>query len=237
MRWSGRRAPVGRAPFTSPVPSELPGFDFEVGYTVIWNASPAWQQKACKEVAARAISLLSSYSPIHANLAGTRLAADLAEASILSDNPPVRAWAEDVVVTVAPEQLELAQQHAQHLRQREVASAAHEVERAELTYLKNTVFKNTASAALWWLRHHNHDVTTLSSVVDDLNRTVTIVAGDNILPPVDALITAFDTLVPDLDPHERYEVHEQLAQILDVLGRNKDADALRSHLRKHPPDE
>lgn len=245
MRWRRRTTPVGlaqdepdrRAPFTGPVPSELPGFDFEVCCTVVWNASPAWQEKACKEVAAHATRLLSSYSPIHANLAGTRLAADLSEASMLSDNPPVRVWAEDVVVTVAPDQLELAQQHAQHLRQREVAAAGFEVERAELTYLKNTVFENTASAALWWLRHHNHDVTKLSSVVEDLNHTVKIVAGDNILPPVDALITAFDALVPDLDPRERYETHEQLAQILDVLGRNKDADALRSQFRKHPPDE
>ncbi|OKK00275.1 hypothetical protein AMK34_01080 [Amycolatopsis sp. CB00013] len=138
---------------------------------------------------------------------------------------------------MAPDQLELAQQHAQQLRQREVAAAGHEVERAELTYLKNTVFKNTASAALWWLRHHDYDVTKLSSVVEDLNRTVKIVAGDDILPPVDALITALDALIPDLAPSTRYETHDQLAKILDVLGKTENADALRSQLRQHSPGD
>ncbi|WP_143202310.1 hypothetical protein [Amycolatopsis sp. CB00013] len=245
MRWRRRTTPVGfaqeepdrRAPFTGAVPSELPSFDFEVRCTVVWNASPAWQEKACREVVAHAINLLSNYSPTHADVAGTRLAADLAAGTVLSNDPPVRVRAEDVVVTVAPDQLELAQQHAQQLRQREVAAAGHEVERAELTYLKNTVFKNTASAALWWLRHHDYDVTKLSSVVEDLNRTVKIVAGDDILPPVDALITALDALIPDLAPSTRYETHDQLAKILDVLGKTENADALRSQLRQHSPGD
>ncbi|GAA1937431.1 hypothetical protein [Amycolatopsis minnesotensis] len=245
MHWRRRTTPVGlaqdepdrRAPFAGPIPSELPGFDFEVCCTVVWNASPAWQEKACAKVAAQAANLLNDYSPIHAGLAGTRLAADLAAGKALSDDPPVRVWAEDVVVTVAPDQLELAQQHAQHLRQREVAAAGHEVERADLTYLKNTVFKNTASATLWWLRNHNHDITALSSVVEHLNRTVKIVAGNDILSPLEALIAAFDTLIPDLDPSTRYEIHDQLATILAVLGKTEDADALRSQLRQHPPDD
>lgn len=245
MRWRRRTTPVGlaqdepdrRAPFTSPVPSELHGFDFEVCCTVVWNASPAWQEKACEEVAARAAGLLSGYSPIHAKLAGTRLAANLTEPSMPSENPPVRVWAEDVVVTVAPDQLEMAQQHAQYLRQREVASAEHEVERTELTHLKNTVFTNTASAALWWLRHHNHDVTKLKSVIEDLKHTVNIVAGANLPPPVEALVAAFDALVPNIAPHARYEIHEQMAQILDHLGRQKDADALRSQSSKKSLNE
>ncbi|WP_216216938.1 hypothetical protein [Amycolatopsis aidingensis] len=239
MRWRRRTTPDEpdrRAPFTGSIPSELPGFDFEARCTVVWNASPGWREAALQEVADQAASLLRGYSPVHAELAGTRLAADLAAGRTLSDDPPVRVWAEDVVVTVATDQLELAQQYAQRLRERELAAAGHEVERAELTYLKNTVFKNTASASLWWLRHHNHDVTKLSSVVEDLNRTVKIVAGDDILPPVDALITAFDALVPDLDPRERYEIHLKLAQILYTLGRNKDADALRSQFRTHPQE-
>ncbi|MFD9963965.1 hypothetical protein [Amycolatopsis sp. NPDC058986] len=245
MRWRRRTTPVGltqdepdrRAPFAGPVPSKVPDFDFEVCCTVVWNASPAWQAKACATVAAHAAELLSSYSPIHADLAGARLAADLAAGRVLSDDPPVHAWAEDVVVTVNPDQLELAQQHAQHLRQREVAAAGHEVERAELTYLKDAVFENTAWAALWWLRHNDYDVTKLSSVVKDLNYAVKVVTGNDIPPPVDALIAAFDALVPDLAPSARYEVHEQLAHILATLGRNKAADALRSQSRKHPVDE
>jgi hypothetical protein len=107
-------------------------------------------------------------------------------------------WAEDVIVTVDPDQFELAQQHAQRLREREVATAGHEVERAELAYLKSTVFKNTASAALRWLRHHDHDVSGLNSVVRDLEHTVKIVAGDD-PGPVETLITTFDALAPDLD--------------------------------------
>ncbi|MET8850708.1 hypothetical protein [Amycolatopsis sp. NPDC004625] len=204
---------------------------------MVWNASPAWQGKALQAVADHATTLLSGYSPIHADLAGTRLIADLTTGRTLSADPPIRAWAEDVVVTVDPDQLELARHHAQHLREQEVAAAGHGVERTELRYLRETVFKDTASAALWWLRHHDHDVTALKSVFPDLEHAVKLVDGGDAPGPVDALITAFDALTPDLDHRARYELHQQLAHILSALGRSEAAESLLSRAGAHPPDE
>lgn len=245
MRWRHRATSVGlaqgepdrRAPWTGPIPSKLAGFDFEVRCTVVWNAPPDWQEKARQTVAAHATELLGHYSPVHADLAGTRLAANLAVGCTLSNDPPIRAWAEDVTVAVDPDQFELAQQHAQRLRQREIATAGHEVERAEIEHLKNTVFKDTASAALWWLRRHDHDLLGLSSVVPDLEHMVKIVAGNDDQDPVGTLVTAFDALVPDIGRNERYETHQQLAQILAALGRKGDADALLSRVMERSVDD
>ncbi|MEW2506013.1 hypothetical protein AB0878_36715 [Amycolatopsis sp. NPDC047767] len=245
MRWRHRATSVGlaqgepdrRAPWAGPIPSKLAGFDFEVRCTVVWNAPPGWREKARRAVAAHATKLLGNYSPVHADLAETRLAADLAVGCTLSDDPPIRVWAEDVAVAVDPDQFELARQHAQRLREREIATAGHEVERAEIEYLKNTVFKDTASAALWWLRRHDHDVLGLNSVVPDLEHTVKIIAGAGDQDPVGTLVTAFDALVPDLGRNERYEIHQQLAQILAALGRNGEADALLSRVIERSADD
>ncbi|MET9262652.1 hypothetical protein [Amycolatopsis sp. NPDC004079] len=239
MRRQRRTAPVGSAPddpdrhaaFTGTIPSKLTGFDFEVCCTVAWNGSPAWSGEACDKVASRATSLLRGYSPVHADLAGTRLAADLAAGIPLFDNPPARVCARNVVVTVDPDQLELAQQRALHLREREVAAAKHEVERAELEYLKETVFKDTASAALWWLHRNDYDVAKLSTVVQNLNDTVKIVTGGDDPGPADLLITALDALAPDLDQRERYEIHHQLVRSLSSMHRNEQANSLLYRIR------
>jgi hypothetical protein len=228
--------PDRRAPFTGPIPSKLRGFDFQTQCTVVWNASSAWREKARQVVADHATSVLSGYSPVHADLAGTRLTADLTTGVALSDDARIRVWAEDVVVTVDPGQLALAQQHAQHLREREVAAAAHEVERTELGYLKKDVFSTTASAALWWLRHHDHDVTGLKSVAPDLERAVKIVNGGDAPGPVDALITAFDALTPNIEGPARYELHQRLAHLL-TLGGSEAADSLLSRARAQPPND
>lgn len=249
MRRNRRRKPAGltrdtstdvlirRTPFAATVPSALDYFDFDVHCTVVWSAPPGWQEAARQAVAFHTSSRLSDYPPNRWQLAGTHLAAELATVCQLAEKPLVRVWAEDLVVTVESRQLELAEQHAQRLRERQLLDAEHDVERAELRYLRNNVFTDTASAALWWLRHNDYDVTRLNSVTKDLKSTVALVEGNAEQYWADTIITVFDALAPNLNQNGRYELHRNLAQIIHGLGEKEKAEILQSRADKKSADE
>jgi len=225
-------AAVHRSPLTCPVPSELAHFDFTLTCTVAWNSAPEWQAAARNTVVSHAVGVLHGYSPLDASRAETQLAAELAHGSQLGDEPDARVWAEGVSVTAEPHLLELAQQRANHLRHQQILDAKHEVERAELRYLKGSVFTDLASASLWWLRRHDYDVRQLGGVLPDLERAVAVIAGTESPGWVDLIGDAFDALTPDLNQNRRYAIHKRLAEILASLDRSEEATALLVRAQK-----
>lgn len=218
--------PIHRSPLSCPVPSELIHFDFTLTCTVVWNGAPQWQAAARHAVTGHAALRLGERSVLEARLAETQLAAELAHGGHLGEDAGVRVWAEDVSVTAEARLVELAEQRAHHLRRQQIRDAEHEAERAERRYLKGSVFTDLASASLWWLRRHDHDVQKLSSIIQDLESAVTIVAGTEAPGWVDMISDAFDALAPDLNQNERYAIHKRLAEILASLDRNEEAAAL-----------
>ncbi|WP_409464819.1 hypothetical protein [Amycolatopsis sp. GA6-003] len=231
------REPDRRTPLKAPFPSELPHFDFDLSCTIVWNGPVAWRESARQAVAGHAAWRLSGYSPIHASVAETRLAAELAAGCELGGALPIRVRAEDVSISVEPHLLDLAQQRAKRLREKQVLDAEHEVERAEMRYLKNSIFADLSSAARWWLRRHDHDVTQLEAVVPTLRNTVELISGDEAPETVDAIIAAFDTVAENLNQNGRYALYRGLAEILSGLDKHEEADALMSRIRGDPAVE
>jgi hypothetical protein len=243
--WNRERKSVGlphaaeqlyRAPFAAAVPSAIDYFDFDVQCTVVWCAQPGWREVAVRAVAAHVVDALSHYHPTRWQLAEALLAADLVTPCLLIDVPGVQVWAEELAVTVEPRQLQLARHHAQQLRQQQHLDAEHDVERAELRYLRTSVFSDTATAVLWWLHHNDHDVTRIGSVIEELKKTVAVIAGNSEGQWVDTIIETFDAVAPNLNRNGRYELHRNLAQILYGLNEKEKAEILLSRTKPGPVD-
>ena len=141
MRWR-RKDPVDdgcRAELAVALPSAVDYLDFRLRCTVMWDGELAMRPFALQAVAERARSTLRRFHPTRWQLAEIDVAADLAVAWA-----EPKAHARDVVVTVDDEHLDLARQHA--ARQRELAEQA-AADHAELTYLRDTVLADPATAA------------------------------------------------------------------------------------------
>lgn len=219
---------VQRAPLEASLSSAVDCFDFEFRCTVVWNAPPGSREGSRQAVATMAAARLCTFQPTEWRRAEIELADELSEPKQLAKKLPALAWTEDLTVRVESSQLELAERYAQRIRQRVLLDAEHDLERAELRYLKHSVFADTASAAVWWLRHNNYDVVQLNEMIKSLKATVAIVADSDEQDWADTIIGVFDAVAPNLNRSGRYELHQRLARILHGVGEAEKAKTLLS---------
>jgi hypothetical protein len=210
--------------FRTPLPSVVHGLDFQASFTVVWRFDASTGRRhnsprsaAINGIVRRAEEISSTTSIIHHAPLQHRLGDELAT-ELQVGTTHVWARAENVEISVEEGDLALARKHLELLRTRTLRQAERELERAEMSYLRDEVLTDLATATVWWLQRNGYQVEQAVALSSQLDELVRIASQRRDRHWAESLVTSFEQALPRLSDSHRHDVRQHLAKALGVYG-------------------
>ncbi|WP_258904732.1 hypothetical protein [Actinokineospora sp. UTMC 2448] len=146
-----------------PVDSAEPYYRFTLSCTVCWRPHGPLPQHAnprglaVHAVLERARQVTVQGSPTDPDGVQVRLAAELG-AQLSDRTGQITAWAEDVGLTVPPEDAERLKRLQDVRKEKQIRDHERELEQAARAYLTSEVLSDPGKAVVWWLARHPEQV-------------------------------------------------------------------------------
>lgn len=213
--------------FETPLASAVYGLDFQLKLTVHWRLdlrtglrhnSP--KSAAIHHVVQRASEISSTRMLVHHAALQHQLGDELAK-ELQVPGTHVWARAEQVRVTVADDDLEMARKHVELLRNSTFKLAERDIERQEIRYLRDEVLTDVGTATIWWLQRNGYRVEEAVKLADHLAELVRIAQQQPAKHWAESLVSTFEKALPDLGDEHRRELKTHLAKALSVYGGSR----------------